>query len=349
MKLLDKLKNALFEEEYVEIEEKPKKVKPDKVKKDTYIKEDKSTVEDKPIAKRIVPQEKKRDEEHHQERVKEEPIRDHELNKPKEEPKFTIVTDEDLRSDDEQYTEHIVIESQPKKRRSNIDKQEEISQIETPVVKETKLYQASKSESYLENYTPHEYGKYEKQKEKEIFKPSPIISPIYGIVSENSSLDKEQRPEIRLTTSISHDKMNLDEVRKKAFGDLTDDISNNVGLKQEVIEEPKESSNLLLDLSDGKTTPEVSSITMGDAEEYFEDLGLEYNKDYIDSSKTTRVEKNANLDSPRGEALVEEEDNNSNTIIIKEKTETEDDNKETPVSDKDDANLFDLIDSMYEE
>ena len=27
MKILDKLKNALFEEEYVEIEEKPKKVK----------------------------------------------------------------------------------------------------------------------------------------------------------------------------------------------------------------------------------------------------------------------------------------------------------------------------------
>ena len=27
MKLLDKLKNALFEEEYVEVEEKPKKVK----------------------------------------------------------------------------------------------------------------------------------------------------------------------------------------------------------------------------------------------------------------------------------------------------------------------------------
>lgn len=349
MKLLDKLKNALFEEEYVEIEEKPKKTKPAKVKKDTYLKEDKSIVEDKPIAKRIVPQEKGKDEEAHQEKVKEESIRDQDLNKPKEEPKFTIITDEDLRSDDEQYNKHIVVESETKKRRSNIDKAEEISQVQIPTAKEPKLYQASKSESYLENYTPHEYGKYEKQKEKEIFKPSPIISPIYGIVSENNSLDKEQRSEIRLTTSISHDKMNLDEVRKKAFGDLTDDISNNVGLNQEVIEEPEESSNLLLDLSDGKTTPEVSSITMGDAEEYFEDLGLEYNKDYIDSSKTTRVEKNANLDSPRGETLVEDEDNDSNTIIIKEKTETEDEHKEVPVNDKDETNLFDLIDSMYEE
>ena len=34
MKLMDKLKNALFEEEYVEIEEKPKKVKEHKPKKE---------------------------------------------------------------------------------------------------------------------------------------------------------------------------------------------------------------------------------------------------------------------------------------------------------------------------
>lgn len=64
MKILDKLKNALFEEEYVEIEEKPKKVKPEKQKKeqpkkDSFHKEEKKFVEEKPIAKRIVPTEKK--------------------------------------------------------------------------------------------------------------------------------------------------------------------------------------------------------------------------------------------------------------------------------------------------
>ena len=59
MKLMDKLKNALFEEEYVEIEEKPKKEKPKKVKAPEKIKEDKPIKarekKEEPIAKKIAP------------------------------------------------------------------------------------------------------------------------------------------------------------------------------------------------------------------------------------------------------------------------------------------------------
>ena len=58
----------------------------------------------------------------------------------------------------------------------------------------------------------------------------------------------------------------------------------------EIKEEKEEPSNLLLDLTDEAKAPEISNVTMGDAEEYFEDLGLEYNKDYIDSSKTSAAE-----------------------------------------------------------
>ena len=53
MKLLDKLKNALFEEEYVEVEEKPKKKD---IRKEKLKKEEVPKVE-KPIAKKIVPKE----------------------------------------------------------------------------------------------------------------------------------------------------------------------------------------------------------------------------------------------------------------------------------------------------
>ena len=48
MGILDKIKNALFEVEYVEVEEKPKKEKKVKQKEQTTEKED------KPIAKKIV-------------------------------------------------------------------------------------------------------------------------------------------------------------------------------------------------------------------------------------------------------------------------------------------------------
>ena len=50
MGVLDKIKNALFEVEYVEVDEPPKKEKKEKVKK---IKE-KRVKEEKPIAKKVV-------------------------------------------------------------------------------------------------------------------------------------------------------------------------------------------------------------------------------------------------------------------------------------------------------
>ena len=52
MGVFDKIKNALFEVEYVEVDEKPKKEK--KVKEKHQEKNTKKVVEDKPIAKKIV-------------------------------------------------------------------------------------------------------------------------------------------------------------------------------------------------------------------------------------------------------------------------------------------------------
>ena len=37
--------------------------------------------------------------------------------------------------------------------------------------------------------------------------------------------------------------------------------------------------------------PEVSKVTIGDAEEYFDDLGLEYNVDYTDKKSATKSSK----------------------------------------------------------
>ena len=59
MKLLDKLKNALFEEEYVEVEEKPKKKDLKKEIKKEAKKE--KIKKEEPIAKKIVQPERKID------------------------------------------------------------------------------------------------------------------------------------------------------------------------------------------------------------------------------------------------------------------------------------------------
>ena len=264
MKLLDKLKNALFEEEYVEVEEKPKKVKEKKEKIKKSILTEKEELEDKkvfeeekPIAKRIVPQKHSSSDEDKNEYD--------DLVRKSEEPRITIVNDEDLTADDEDKYKIPSISDfkETPRRRSEMNygfedtkELEVVAEEVQPEPVETKLYQASKKESYLENYTPHEYGNYEKQKEKEKegFKPSPIISPIYGIVEDTRFTEKPRR-EVRITTSVSHEKMNIDDIRRKAFGNLSDDIGNNVGLDTH-IEEVEEDDNNLLDLTDDDTTPE---------------------------------------------------------------------------------------------
>ena len=227
----------------------------------------------------------------------------------------------------------------------------------------------------------YEYGSYEKKDEKTVFKPSPIISPIYGILDKNyKKEDVVQKKDVRITTSYSRSRVSVDDVRNKALG---------VDMNEEIIKQPQETTfeiddteddNLLVDLTDEKGKPEVKELTMGDALEYFQDLGLEYNVDYVDASKknnqlrrVNRIEEEKYSKPSIGEvlkrevkpkevaegteqhadedtfklntkAMDEENENKKTTPIIKDES-----NASSKDMQDDDDNLFDLIDSMYEE
>lgn len=82
------------------------------------------------------------------------------------------------------------------------------------------------------------------KEERKHFKPTPIISPVYGVLDKNYSKEdittKQTRIE-RTNTSIT-----LDEVRKKAYGTLEDELentlfsSNSILFNDEIKEEPKD-------------------------------------------------------------------------------------------------------------
>ena len=291
MKLLDKLKNALFEEEYVEVEEKP-------VRKE------------KPIAKKMVlPKEEKS-------------ILQEEPEVEKKDFVFPIMEEEDFVD----LTDHqeVVEESHDEKEEYLFEeKQEPISPkavYQEKREEQPTLYSGGKmKEPPLQM---PEYG-FEKKKDKQSFTPSPIISPIYGILDKNyKKEDVISKKEVRLSSYGSNSKMDLDAVRAKAYGETDDSV-----FEEELKPEENESQNspveeqeeeVLLDISDNHT-PTVPKVTVGDAEEYFEDLGLEYNIDYKDASKEKATGRRSNL---RKEAQEEE-------------AQVED-------------NLFDLIDTMYE-
>ena len=409
MGVLDKIKNALFEVEYVEVEEPPKvekKKKPKEVKVE----------EKKPIAKRVVLPGKR---EEKIEELKEEELKDDnfearpknetikktpsedfkymddndfkvEDDYEKNEPEIVKVMDKEEVSDDynentyyrnsrEDYTskEKSLDDYYNDSRNYENSYKEEVKPKPYETKKESKPYGMDKAFSV----PMYEYGSYEKKDEKTVFKPSPIISPIYGILDKNyKKEDVVQKKDVRITTSYSRSRVSVDDVRNKALG---------VDMNEEIIKQPQETTfeiddteddNLLVDLTDEKGKPEVKELTMGDALEYFQDLGLEYNVDYVDASKKNsqprrfnRTEEEKDSKPSIGEvlkrevkpkvvaeeteqhadedtfklntkAMDEENENEKTTPIIKDES-----NASSKDMQDDDDNLFDLIDSMYEE
>ena len=183
-------------------------------------------------------------------------------------------------------------------------------------------YEEPKRELYKKEVTETHHRLYEgkEREDKQGFTPSPIISPIYGILNKNYKKEEIVDKNERKSVDLGIRKDNLDIVREKAYGDLAGDIT--ASIEDEIIDidddKPKEKEDLLYDLSDEKS-PTVKTVTVGDAEEYFNDLGLEYNVDY-------KVEK---------EEPQEEKPKHTRVEKLEE--------------DEDDKNLFDLIDAMYED
>ena len=392
MGLFDKIKNALFEVEYVEVEDQPKKDKKSEEEKPTE-----ELLEEKPIAKKIVLPGKREDKVEH---IQEEELIDQDFES---RPKDEVLLDSNTPStsgfrfmDDSDFT--VEAEEEPK----IIEKIEDVEVLAEPEeVKEVPKHEINTSYSgvspiqNVEPYSNHssiaasykvkeresrpygmdpnyrvsikEYGSYDNKDEKSYFKPSPIISPIYGILDKNyRKEDVIPKKEIRLTSSYSRTNMNVDDIRNKAYGKEKVEAKEE---KIEKVEEKPEEENLLVDLSDEKEKPEVKEITVGDAMEYFQDLGLEYNVDYVDASNKNVVKKTKddleedieeNLGSNETKEEVEETKEVKEETLeeVKEEKPVEKDAKVVEVIDEkkdidatlsDDDNLFDLIDSMYKE
>ena len=384
MGVLDKLKNALFEVEYVEVDEPPRKEK--KVKKEKREKK-----EEKPIAKKIVLPGTRTEK---VEELQEEELKDEDFEiRPKEEQfkeksheDFKIMDDSDFKVDDDFQEqpeilrdfeeEKPVFEEQNRvaRRSDSFERQKEYFQEEKKeeyyqeeVINDT--YSNSNKESTFSQYESklygrdnsynvpvHEYGTYEKKEEKIYFKPSPIISPIYGILDKNyKKEDVKEKKEVRITSNYTRSNVSVDDIRNKAYGKKNlqeQEVSNNSfddGTKFEVEEE----DNLLVDLSDHKK-PEVKELTVGDALEYFQDLGLEYNVDYVDVSKekpTQKHGKSIDNENPLEKDIMSMDKEKSNVSNRKKTIEVKDEASQSKdVSSNDDNdNLFDLIDSMYQE
>jgi len=161
-----------------------------------------------------------------------------------------------------------------------------------------------------------DFGKYEIKEEPKVeednkkFKPTPIISPVYGVLDQNYK--KEDIVHKPVESKSNRKKVDIDAVRKKAFGTLEDDIENL--------------------LPESEHVEEVASKTID-----------ELLMDTIDEELEVSEEKVV-------EEVEEPEANINKTLSVLDELESdlEKSKKESKMSDTLENDLFNLIDSMYD-
>lgn len=163
-----------------------------------------------------------------------------------------------------------------------------------------------KTKEYREVYNPP-------KEEKKVFKPSPIISPVYGFLDKN--YQKEEL--IQKNNDYNPRKASVDEIRDRAYGSLESDIETTLfGSNRVLFDEKKE---------------------VDETEKIKEEKAIDEIKD--DFNSKTIEEK------PRHQSMKDDEDLTDLLEAEMAKPEKKEKKKPRKISDKE---LFNLIDSMYE-
>lgn len=303
MGLFNKLKDILFEDEEIEEKDIKKEEKKEAIKKEPT----------RPIAEKIEPQRKVSPT---IEQPPREPVRTSVSNNLSnidiKAKNYETVNERDLFKSDNTFPFPDFDEEEFS---SSVNRQQQRSKSTTNVLEYEKKKKIEKK---------YDFGRYERTETREVvekkkFKPSPIISPVYGILNEDYKIeDIKDR-----TEEYANNNLDFKSVRKKAFGDI------------ETLEEPKqtfyeETVTVKLKENDEEKKQKVKTI-----DELLEDTAdVEIT---LDKDKKHELELNTSSYDSVDEDLEELTDNKKN------KTDLEEDDDDTLEND-----LFDLIDSMYD-
>ena len=199
-----------------------------------------------------------------------------------------------------------------------------------------------------------------KKEDKKIFKPSPIISPVYGILDKNYKKDDITTKDI--VVSHKSDKVTVDDIRNKAYGVLEDDLESNlVGDTITVSNNEDPSINIFEEL-------ETRENKNKDLEIEKDDLSSELQKQKQQIEEINEIIKNTvspdkeKVTSRKIDNILEELDEIEEMIpnkeeknvdkeeknVDKEEIVNKEEIKENNNDEMEESDLFNLIDSMYE-
>lgn len=213
-----------------------------------------------------------------------------------------------------------------------------------------------KEEKRKELYPVKEEIKY-----KPKFKASPVISPVYGILDKNYKKEEvKERPDDNVIMKRPSKKVDFETVRKKAFGNLVDDIKDNLMCENcELYKEVKKISELKEDdlLYDMTVDTKEETVTIGDSYENYEEFGVAY--EYPKREKKVYPQEDDDINKVLDEIVIDNKNDDTidsydkkditEDILVKEVPEEVEEVKEKKKEDKVDADFFELIDSMYKE
>lgn len=205
------------------------------------------------------------------------------------------------------------------------------------------------------------------------FKASPVISPVYGILDKNYTKEEvKERLDDNISMKRPSKKVDFETVRKKAFGNLADDIKDNLLCENcELYKEVKKISalsedDLLYDMT--VDDDNEKDVTIEKAYDDYEEFGVAY-EPKNESKNNNDVKLNDEELAEESENIINDSNENEsfsslelkidkNKVDDEEYTEDliEQDNKEDLPSrtekrkeEKVDDDFFELIDSMYKE
>lgn len=157
--------------------------------------------------------------------------------------------------------EVIQVEIPAPKKHEELDKQEEEpKKIEKPSpiffddtdfagLEPPKKQKPQKISDYYEKAKKEEPKKEEPKK----FKPTPIISPIYGVLDKNyHKEDIKSKNNSLNTTYYNHKEVSIDDIRKKAYGTLEDELEITLFGEPEKIEEKEQEIDMFDELLEEK-------------------------------------------------------------------------------------------------
>ncbi len=231
---------------------------------------------------------------------------------------------------------------------SNVEKKEEKQEP----VKETPLKSSAKQDrkevygGKSPAYTASTF-----KEEKKMFKPTPIISPVYGVLDKNYRKD-DIAPRKRVTQNNGPKELTVDDIRNKAFGTLEDELETTLFEKMPSITENLDTENdMELDLFDELEVKEEMPSELKENNSI--PSRLERNKelellDEVDDLEQMVINERPELDSTDPEETFTK---NTNQNMIEDEMDkicsepSEELENDTNLTESD---LFNLIDSMYE-